>query len=288
MSIWLSGCSIQVNNSEASTASSSLSTNAVSALPTASVLSPPTDTPGPYATCQLAASGHNARITVAGPGVSNAACTGLLSALANSSGGWVSVGSPPLVLPTVGVICVVPQSLLPSGSSGVVTDSGEFHTSYGNAACAALAAAQNGSNACPSPFSGQISGSENRIPLQIEIAGPNGTEQENAILDTGAATTVLPDSDLQTSGFTSSGTEEITVGGWSGTVNVYSLPAADLLVLDDGRYVPLATGTLSVVGAPPATFVGGIPILIGPNVLQQGAQVSTNGSTWTLAPGCAQ
>ena len=56
-------------------------------------------------------------------------------------------------------------------------------------------------------------------------------------------------------------------------------------MLDAGTYVPLATGTLTVEGAPSAAFA--TKPLVGPDVLQQEATLLTVGSTWTLTPACA-
>lgn len=143
-----------------------------------------------------------------------------------------------------------------------------------------------GTPPCPLPITGQISGAGNRIPLQIELLGPSGSYTMNAILDTGGVNAFLPDSDLTGAGFTSTGSYQSGLAGWTGQVNTYSIPAADLLVLDHGVYVPLATGTLTVDGVPPAAFQTGVEPLVGPDVLQQGAALATSGSTWTLSPAC--
>ncbi len=143
-----------------------------------------------------------------------------------------------------------------------------------------------GTPPCPPPITGQISGAGNRIPLQIELSGPSGSYTMNAILDTGGVNAFLPDSDLTGAGFTSLGSYQTGLAGWTGQVDTYSIPASDLLVLDQGVYVPLATGTLTVNGAPSAAFVPGIEPLVGPDVLQNGAALVTSGSTWTLSPAC--
>ena len=143
-----------------------------------------------------------------------------------------------------------------------------------------------GTPPCPKPITGQISGAGNRIPLQIELVGPSGSYPMSAILDTGGVNAFLPDGDLTGAGFTSTGSYQSGLAGWTGQVNTYSIPAADLLVLDHGVYVPLATGTLTVNGVPPAAFQTGVEPLVGPDVLQQGAALATSGATWTLTPAC--
>ena len=118
----LSGCSVSINNGVASTSSASKLSDSSGA--PAAVVYTPTPTTAPYATCQIGVSGHNARITVGGPGVSTQVCTGLLSSLGTQDGGWVVESSPPLILPTTNVNCAVPQSLLPNGAQGTITDYG--------------------------------------------------------------------------------------------------------------------------------------------------------------------
>jgi hypothetical protein len=96
----------------------------------------------------------------------------------------------------------------------------------------------------------------------------------------------LRDSDLRTAGFKPTGSVTTSVAGWTGTAYEYSLPGTSLLVLDDGRYVPLANGTLTVYGVPDTAFAGGIEPLIGPNVLQQGARLNSSGLSFALTPAC--
>lgn|SRR5487761_1395465 len=289
--ICLSGCAISINDGSPPGNSSRDSGqpppgNVAAAEPTPAPTPTPTPTPQPFGTCQLASSGHNARVTLAGPGVNATACSGLLPALGSSSGGWVIVSAPPPALPTTDVICSVPVNLLQGDDQGVVTDYGTFSTSYGSAACTALSSASL-SGPCPPTITGQITGAGNRIPLQIEVSGPSGSVRENAILDTGGVDVVLPDTDLQSSGFSPSGTATTSVGGWTGTVDIYSIPGSALLVLDAGAYVPLATGALTVEGAPASAFADGVPPLVGPTVLQQGARLSSSGSQWALTPACS-
>jgi hypothetical protein len=242
-------------------------------------------TPLPFGTCQLMVNGHNARVSVGGPGVGNAICSSLLPAL-GSAFGWTTSGTPPPTVPTADVICQVPPKLLPADDQGVVTDSGFFGTSIGVSACSSLAAASV-AGPCPAAITGQISGTGNRIPLQVEVVGPNGVgSQESAILDTGGVQTFLPDADFRAAGYTATSSYTTSLGGWTGVVNTYQVPGSALLVLDGNTFVPLASGSLSVRGAPPDAFNSGIQPLIGPDVLQQGARLSTSGSSWSLTPYC--
>jgi hypothetical protein len=275
IALGLTGCNLVVEQASPSAA------GAGGSVPV--VVGTPTPTSLPYAVCQLGVNGHNARVTVGGDGVTGSTCSSLLTSL-GSQLGWSS-STPPPTVPTTDVICAIPASLLPTGDQGVVTDYGVLGTTDGSEACTALAQASV-AGPCPSPITGQISGAGNRIPLQIEIAGPSGTFTENAILDTGGVDEYLPDTDLRGAGFSPTGSTTSSVGGWTGTVDVYSLPASALLVLDSGTYVPIASGTLVVFGAPSAAFADGIEPLVGPNVLQQGAKLSSSGSQWSLTPPC--
>ena len=254
--------------------------------PSNSTASNPTPTPLPFGTCQLIVNGHNARVSVGGPGVGNGVCSGLLPAL-GSAYGWTTAASPPPTVPTTNLICQVPPKLLPANDEGVVTDSGFFGPSIGVNACSSLAAASV-AGPCAPAITGQISGAGNRIPLRVEIVGPNGVgSQEDAILDTGGVQSLLPDTDLRTAGFVPISTTTISgIGGSPIDVNVYQVPAAALLALDGGTFVPLANGTLTILGGPQAAF-NGLQPLIGPDVLQQGARLSTSGSSWSLTPYCA-
>jgi hypothetical protein len=238
-----------------------------------------------YAVCQLGVNGHNVRVTVGGAGVTARICSGLLPDL-GSQLGWSISTTPAPTLPTNHVICAIPQSLLPRGDRGVVTDAGYVGTTDGSDACTALATAST-AGPCPPPITGEISGAGNRIPLTVEIVNPasGDTVGENAILDTGGIDEVFPDDDLRNLGFSPSGTETESLAGWSGTANVYTLPAEALRVLDAGMYVPIATGTLTVYGVPGAALSGLSPI-VGLNVLQQGAKLSSSGSQWSLTPAC--
>ena len=143
---------------------------------------------------------------------------------------------------------------------------------------------------CPPAITGEMTSSAtgNRIPLQIDLVGPSQTVSFNAILDTGAAQTVFPDSVLRQAGFTPFTSSSIggVVPGAEAPANAYKVPANDIEVFDNGddEYVPLGYGTLLVWGV---TGSGAsVDSLIGPDVLRLGASLSTQGSSWTLTPPC--
>lgn len=142
---------------------------------------------------------------------------------------------------------------------------------------------------CPPAITGEMTSSAtgNRIPLQIDLVGPAQTVSFSAILDTGAAQTVLPDSVLQQAGFTPVGSGSIggVVPGAETQANEYKLPVNDIEVFDNGNdeYVPIGFGTLFVWGVPGS---GSVDSLIGPDVLKLGASLSTQGASWTLTPPC--
>lgn len=73
------------------------------------------------------------------------------------------------------------------------------------------------------------------------------------------------------------------VPGATGPANLYRIPARAITLDDGGRYVPLATGTLTVEG-----IVGGDMAALGPDILKQGAKLTTAGDRWTLMPPCQQ
>lgn len=98
----------------------------------------PVSTQAPFGTCQLYVPGKAALISVAGSGVGSAACQALIPYLVHNQ--WYLIANPESTLPTTAVRCDVSTSLLPSGASGVVTDTGEFSTTTGDNACADLGA----------------------------------------------------------------------------------------------------------------------------------------------------
>ncbi|MDA8216519.1 MAG: hypothetical protein M0Z94_02780 [Dehalococcoidales bacterium] len=139
---------------------------------------------------------------------------------------------------------------------------------------------------CPSPLTGSITPSllGNRIDLTVKIVGPNGsTSPQTVILDTGGVHTSFPDAMLRSLGFSpywSMSTGGI-VSGASETTYLYHIPAADFLVLDNGLYEPVASGTLEVWG-----LTNSSDEAFGPDILKLGDSFSNNGSTWTLTLAC--
>ena len=249
------------------------------------VVATATPTPLLYGVCQLAVNGHNARVTVGGDGVSSAVCSSLL-ALLGSQLGWSLSTAPPPTVPTSDVICAIPASLLPKADQGVVTDSGAFGTTDGSAACTALAQASV-AGPCPSPITGVISGAGTASRLRSRSPGPRARSPRTPSWTPAGWTSTSRTAICGARGSAQRGRPPQVSAGWSGTVNEYSLPASALLVLDGEAYVPIATGTLVVFGAPSVAFSGGIEPLIGPNVLQQGAELSSSGSQWALTPPCS-
>ena len=154
------------------------------------------------------------------------------------------------------------------------------------AATASGTLAGSGTLACPAPIVGTITrpAAGNRIQLQIELRGPAATAAHPAVLDTGADETIMPDADLRNLGFKPSSTTATAglVPGTQTTAYVYRIPGADILVDDQGRFVPLASGTVIVWGIPNESG-----IWLGPNVLERGLQLTTAGRHWTLNVPCA-
>jgi hypothetical protein len=145
--------------------------------------------------------------------------------------------------------------------------------------------AGSGAMACPPPLTGTITSpsSGNRITLQIDLRGPKAAAAYPAVLDTGADETIMPDGELRALGFTPSSTTATAglVPGTQTTAYVYRIPGADILVQDQGRYVPLAAGTVLVWGIPNESG-----IWLGPNLLERGVQLTTAGRRWTLNVPC--
>lgn len=137
---------------------------------------------------------------------------------------------------------------------------------------------------CPGPVTGTISGSGNRIRLEVRIVGPAGSRVLPAILDTGGVDTQLPNADMKAVGYTPL---IQTTGSWP---LVSQRPVAEWLydapypqISDHGAWVPLGFGTMAIHGtAVPA----GVPPLVGPDILKAGTRLSTDGSTFTLTPPC--
>ncbi len=139
---------------------------------------------------------------------------------------------------------------------------------------------------CPSPVTGRITSNStgNRLRLTVAVKGPSAIQAFSAILDTGADGNIVPNQIMQETGYQPVGTTYLSgvVAGASTLAYVYRIPGQDLLLLDQGRYVPLASGMLTIYGMPQVN----ISPLIGPEILKQGTQLETTGSSWTLIPPC--
>lgn len=142
-----------------------------------------------------------------------------------------------------------------------------------------------GSN-CPAAITGAITPAVagNRIQLTVNLSGPAGIRTDlGVILDTGGVETTFPQVLLSALGyhpflplfFTG------TVPGAIGTGGLYHVPASALTVDEGGRYVPLATGELTVWG-----MANGSDYALGPDILKQGARFTTTGTRWSLTPPC--
>jgi hypothetical protein len=138
---------------------------------------------------------------------------------------------------------------------------------------------------CPPPLTGTITGPGNRIPLRVTVLGPSGGAGVRVFLDTGGMHTTLPASTLLGLGFRPVGSE-IEAGivpRSTQTVQVFRIPGEDFWVQDNGRPVPLATGTLTVFGSPAATF-----LTLGPDLLKHGVALSASDGAWSLTPACSR
>jgi hypothetical protein len=155
-----------------------------------------------------------------------------------------------------------------------------------NSGTATLTAAP-GAN-CPAALTGSITPAltGNRISLTITLSGPAATRPGlGVMLDTGGVQSFFPDALLRGLGYrpflpTLSGG---IVPGAVGAANLYRIPASAITVDDGGRNVPLATGTLTVMGV---VNGGGIDYGLGPDILKQGAKLTTADGRWTLTPPC--
>jgi hypothetical protein len=151
-------------------------------------------------------------------------------------------------------------------------------------------AASAGGGVCPPPIRGNITGaaSGNRIAITVQLVGPQAAVTIPAILDTGADTTVLPNTLLRDAGF-----KPYATGGVSGVVPgastsdyLYVLPPGSLRIDDQGTWVPLTDGSLDPVAGIHTLSGGSLDRLIGPDVLKLGAALVVSGRTWTLTPPC--
>ena len=142
---------------------------------------------------------------------------------------------------------------------------------------------------CPAAVTGRITTFGNRIRMRINVSGPAGTVQDvSAILDTGGVRPTFPNSLLTQLGYRpllGPFGEIGVVPNASVPAYLYDIPASAFTILDGGREVPIATGTLSVTG-----IVGGsgtVDNLLGPDILKQGAALNTSGANWAFTPPCA-
>ncbi len=142
------------------------------------------------------------------------------------------------------------------------------------------------SAACPAPITGTITSPANgsRINLTITLVGPKNTRSGiQVMLDTGGVEDYFPNALLRDLGFVpfQTATTEGIVPGASTTAYLYHIPGNALEIRDQGRQVPLANGTLTVMG-----IVGGQMYGLGPDILTHGSDLSTVGDQWTLVPPC--
>ena len=137
---------------------------------------------------------------------------------------------------------------------------------------------------CPGPVTGTISGPGNRLPLTVRIVGPAGSREIAAILDTGGVDTQLPNADMLAVGLRPT-TE--TSASWplvqSRPVREWTYTAAYPEIYDNGAWVPLGFGTTTIHGA---DVPAGVSPLVGPDMLQAGTRLATDGRTFTLTPPC--
>jgi|GEM_PF-4381661 len=141
-------------------------------------------------------------------------------------------------------------------------------------------------SSCPAALVGTITPvlTGNRIELTIDFTGPAGTRSGMGVmLDTGGVQSYFPNSLLQSLGYRPFLPTLLSgiVPGAIATADLYRIPASAITVDDHGRFVPLATGTLTVEGIAQGAISG-----LGPDILKQGAKLTTAGSQWTLTPPC--
>ncbi len=158
---------------------------------------------------------------------------------------------------------------------------------YGNGFEGAAAAWAQYRDRCPPALTGSMTLLGNRIRLWVGVATASGVSWTQAILDTGAFATTMPDSFMRKAGaIPAPGTGRMrgVVPGAESATYRYPLPDASLVVPEpDGQIVPLGRDDDSVTVA---GQVGGTSHLIGPDVLRQGATLTLDGPTWVLPPAC--
>ncbi len=157
---------------------------------------------------------------------------------------------------------------------------------HGNGFEGAAAAWAQWRDGCPPPLSGTLALLGNRIRLRVGVATTIGITWTQAIMDTGAAATTMPNSFMEAAGAVPAGTGRIAgvVPGAQSATYRYPLPDASLVVQEpDGQIVPLGRdgGSIAVTGQ-----VGGTWHLVGPDVLREGAALTVQGPQWVLQPAC--
>ncbi|MGE5675206.1 MAG: hypothetical protein ACM3XM_15260 [Mycobacterium leprae] len=144
-------------------------------------------------------------------------------------------------------------------------------------------AAGNYTGACPAVLSGHFTspGAGRRIQLKVAVPGSTSAIQSQAILDSGAVQTAFPDQMLRKLGFTPiSGPHQVGgVGSGSAVAYTYRIPYP--LVSVSNHWIPLGKGSLTVEGIRNFDMV-----LIGPDVLENGVSLQTQGSNWSLTIPC--
>ena len=140
---------------------------------------------------------------------------------------------------------------------------------------------------CPKPVTGTITPGPagNRIALRVNLAGPTGVRSGlQVILDTGGVDTTFPNAVLRGLGYKPSPVPRGFGGAVPGSVGrlyLYRIPASAVTVRDQGAFVPVATGTLTVWG-----MVHGSDYALGPDILKHGAQFASANGRWALTPPC--
>jgi len=136
---------------------------------------------------------------------------------------------------------------------------------------------------CPPPLQGTLTGVGNRIPLQVQITGPNGSETFRGILDTGAPATILPDSLLRRLGFEPIGEDQPAggIGSSPAIMRPYRIPYPKVYV-DGYGWRALDRGEVIVYGLEKSVMT--VP-LIGMNTLEA-ARLEMSGRIWSLSLPC--
>ncbi len=140
-----------------------------------------------------------------------------------------------------------------------------------------------GQSVCPLPLTGRT-GPGGTVPLTLAVSGPAGTRHGvHVTLEPAGAATFFPNALLRALGYKPYQSEAGSgiVPGSQATVYLYNVPGSSLVVADGGASVALADGMLSVVGIPGSTAAS-----LGPQILNQGAQLTVSGAAWTLTPPC--